>query len=326
LPVQICKVLKVIIVGVKAIRILRSAPVPELIEEDVPQPKPPGGELLIRVCAAGVTPTELLWYPTSHTKTGEARSRAVPGHEFSGVVAALGANVSDFAAGQQVYGINDWFADGATAEYCITQPSYVAPKPPRLTHEEAASVPIGALTAWQGLFDHARLQAGERVLVQGGAGAVGVFAIQLARERGAHVIATASGSNVRFVSQLGVEQAIDYRAGRFEDGVQPVDVVFDCVGGETLRRSWAVLKPGGRMITIAAGSEQTSEERVKQAFFIVEPNQKQLTEISGLLESGRLHTVVDAVVPFGQAAAAYVGNVKRQGRGKVVVAVESPIG
>jgi NADPH:quinone reductase-like Zn-dependent oxidoreductase len=308
---------------VKAIRILRSAPVPELIEEDIPQPKPGPGDLLIRVCAAGVTPTELLWYPTSRTKAGEERSRAVPGHEFSGIVAALGADVSGFAAGQPVYGMSDWFSEGATAEYCVTQPSYVAPKPPRLTHEEAASVPIGALTAWQGLFDHAHLQAGERVLVQGGAGAVGIFVIQLARYRGAHVIATASGKNIQFVSQLGAGQAIDYRAGRFEDGVQPVDVVFDCVGGDTLQRSWAVLKPGGRMVTIAAGSEQVSEERVKRAFFIVEPNQKQLTEISGLLESGRLRTVVDTVVPFAQAASAYTGNIKRQGRGKVVVAVQS---
>jgi NADPH:quinone reductase-like Zn-dependent oxidoreductase len=158
--------------------------------------------------------------------------------------------------------------------------------------------------------------------VQGGAGAVGIFAIQLARYCGAHVIATASGHNLQFVSGLGAEQVIDYRAVPFENSLQPLDVVFDCVGGETLQRSWAVLKPAGRMVTIAAGSGEAGEERVKRAFFIVEAKQKQLTEISGLLESGRLRTVVDTVVPFAQAAAAYTGQIQKQGRGKVVVAVQ----
>ena len=138
-----------------------------------------------------------IWYPTSHTKTGEKRTAAVPGHEFSGVIAALGADVEGFEVGREVYGMNDWFADGATAEYCLAQPAAVAPKPPRLTHIEAASVPIAALTAWQGLVERARLQPGESVLIHGGAGAVGLFAVQLARLRGAHVIATASAARRR---------------------------------------------------------------------------------------------------------------------------------
>ena len=174
-----------------------------LIEANVPQPEPGRGELLVRVYAAGVTPTELLWYPTTHAKNGERRSRAVPGHEFSGVIAAVGEGTVGFDIGQAVYGMNDWFADGALAEYCITQPPSVARKPSRVTHVEAASVPIGALTAWQGLFDRAQLQAGEHVLVHGGAGAVGLFAIQLARLRGVHVTATVSARNLALVSQLG---------------------------------------------------------------------------------------------------------------------------
>ena len=230
----------------KTMRLSDSKQAPVLVEEDVPQPHPRRGELLIRVYAAGVTPTELLWYPTTHGKDGEKRSRAVPGHEFSGVIAAAGEDAAGFDLGQEVYGMNDWFSDGAMAEYCITQPASVAQKPPRLTHIEAASVPIGALTAWQGLFDRARLQAGERVLVHGGAGAVGIFAIQLARFYGAHVTATASARNLEFVSQLGAEQVIDYQAARFEENVREMDVVFDTVGGETLRRSWGVLKPGGK--------------------------------------------------------------------------------
>ena len=306
----------------RRMRLSDSAQAPVLIEEHVPQPQPQRGELLVRVYAAGVTPTELLWYPTTHTKDGEKRRRAVPGHEFSGVIAAVGEDTVDFDLDQEVYGMNDWFADGAMAEYCITQPTSVAQKPPSVTHVEAASVPIGALTAWQGLFDRARLQAGEHVLVHGGAGAVGIFAVQLARFRGARVTATESARNLAFVTGLGAEQVIDYRAVPFEEIVSGMDVVFDTVGGATLRRSWGVLKPSGRMITIAADSETTTDTRVQQAFFIVEPNREQLIRIGELLESGALHPVVDAVLPLTQASAAYTGAVReRRGRGKLVVTV-----
>ena len=306
----------------KAMRLADSGATAVLVEENVPQPQPGRGELLIQVHAAGVTSKELLWYPTTHKKSGERRSRAVPGHEFSGVVAAVGKDTAGFDVGQEVYGLNDWFSDGATAEYCITEPSSIAQKPTGLTHVEAASVPIGALTAWQGLFDRARLQAGERVLVHGGAGAVGLFAIQLARVHGAHVVSTASARNLAFVSGLGAEQVFDYQAMRFDEKLSEIDVVFDTVGGETLQRSWGVLKPGGRMITIAAESEATADDRVKQAFFIVEPNHEQLTRIGKLLETRRLQTVVDAVLPLAQASVAYTGAVKeRRGRGKLVIAV-----
>jgi NADPH:quinone reductase-like Zn-dependent oxidoreductase len=306
----------------KAMRLADSGATPVLVEENVPQPQPGRGELLIQVHAAGVTSKELLWYPTTHKRGGERRSRAIPGHEFSGVVAAVGKDTVGFDVGQEVYGMNDWFSDGATAEYCITQSNSVARKPVGLTHIEAASVPIGALTAWQGLFDRARLQAGERVLVHGGAGTVGIFAIQLARFHGARVMSTASAQNLAFVSGLGAEQVFDYRATRFDEKLSEIDVVFDTVGGETLQRSWGVLKPGGRMITIAAESEAATSDRVRQAFFIVEPNQEQLTRIGVLLETRRLQTVVDAVLPLAQASVAYTGEVKeRRGRGKLVIAV-----
>jgi NADPH:quinone reductase-like Zn-dependent oxidoreductase len=299
---------------------------PALIEDNAPQPQPQRGELLIRVHAAGVTPTEPLWYPTTHTKDGEKRSGAIPGHEFSGVIADVGGEIVGFEVGEEVYGMNDWFADGAMAEYCVTQPSSVARKPSRLSHVEAASVPIGALTAWQGLYDRAGLQAGEHVLVHGGAGAVGLFAIQLARLRGARITTTVSPRNFDLVTELGAEQVIDYRSSHFEEKVSGMDVVFDTVGGETLQRSWSVLKPGGTMITIAADAETTTDDRVKQAFFIVEPNQEQLTRVGELLESGKLRPMVDAVLPMSQAAAAYGGEVKdRRGRGKVVVTVAQEV-
>jgi len=308
---------------VKALRVSESGEAPVVLDHDAPEPQPRPDEVLVRVHAAGVTPTELAWYPTSHDRAGEKRSRAILGHEFSGVVAAVGSDAAGFAPGEEVYGLNDWFADGAIAEYCATQPSSIARKPARLTHVEAASVPIGALTAWQGLFDRARLREREHVLVHGGAGSVGIFAIQLARLHGARITATASAWNLELVTSLGAGRAIDYRAGSFVDAVSGMDVVLDTVGGDTLRRSWDVLRPGGRMVTVAAESEADADPRVKQAFFIVEPSREQLERIGRLLESGELETVVGAVLPLSRASAAYTG--ARPRRGKTVVTVADAV-
>ncbi len=295
----------------KSWRLTGSAQHAELVETDLPQPKPHEGEVLVRVHAAGITPTEVLWSPTWQMKNGEKRIGAIPSHEFSGVIAETG---------EEIFGMNDWFADGALAEYCVTQSAWIARKPQHLTHAEAASFPIGALTAWQGLFDRAKLQPGERVLIHGGAGSVGIFAIQLAHSRGAHVITTVSARNSEFVTELGANEVIDYKATPFEDKAPDMDVVFDTVGGDTLRRSWDVLKPNGRLVTIAASAETPPDERTKQAFFIVEPNRQQLLEMIG-----NLRPVVDTVLPFSQASDAYTGNVKKKGRGKLVVAVSRPI-
>ena len=295
---------------------------PVLIPATVPRPEPGDGELLVCVRAAGVTPTELLWYPTTHTKHGDRRTSAVPGHEFSGVIAALGKGAQDFYLGEEIYGMNDWFADGATAEFCLTQPQNIARKPRSLSHECAATVPIGALTAWQGLFDRAKMRSGEHVLIHGAAGALGLFAVQLAHLHGAHVIATSSADDVNFVKQLGADEVIDYETSRFEDQIGSVDVVFDGVGGETLDRSWSVLKPGGRMVTIAADSESTKDQRVKDAFFIVEPNQQQLNVVAKLLDCGTLRAFVSAVLPLEEASIAYSRGVRnKRSYGKVVIAV-----
>lgn len=239
-----------------------------IVPAEVTQPQPGPGELLISVCAAGVTPSELRWYPTTHQQSGGKRTGAVPGHEFSGVVEACGQGVGELEVRQEVFGMNDWFTDGATAAYCTAPFSSVVPKPARLTHIDAASVPIGALTAWQGLFERAQMKSGERVLVHGGAGAVGVFVVQLAKLHGAQVVATASGANLDFVAERWAEQVIDCKTSRFEEIARDFDVVFDTVGGETLERSWGVLKPNGRMVTIASGGEVSSEGRIKDAFFI----------------------------------------------------------
>jgi NADPH:quinone reductase-like Zn-dependent oxidoreductase len=307
-----------------------------LAPAELPQPKPSPGEVLIRVHAAGVTPTELMWSPTTQTKDGGQRKGAVPGHEFSGTIAALGSDVKSLQVADEVYGMNDWFADGATAEFCVTVPSSIAPKPKSLSHQEAATVHIGALTAWQGLFDRAKLQRGERVLIHGAAGAVGIFAVQLARRAGAHVIATASAADIAFLRQLGAREVIDYRGERFEQKAINIDVVFDAVGDDTLARSWQVLKPNGRLVTIAASSEsasdsrasdsRTSDLRTKDAFFIVEPEREQLVEVASLIDSGELSTFVGAAVPLEQAGAAYRREIAATGKGKVVVSIPAITG
>jgi len=291
--------------------------------QDATEPQAGPGEILVQVHAAGITPTEALWYPSTHTKAGAPRLNAIPGHEFSGVVAALGAGAAGFSVGQEVFGMNDWFAEGASAEFCVTKPEWIAPKPARLTHIEAASVPIGALTAWQGLYDIAKLKSGDRALIHGGSGSVGVFAIQLARRAGACVLTTASARNKVFLAQLGAEFFIDYKAERFEDLAKDIDVVFDGVGGEILKRSWSVLNTGGRLVTIAADHNGAADARAKQAFFIVEPKQAQLMELAKMLDSGALKPVVDAEIPFDHAPEAYAGAFKANlGRGKMVLRVD----
>ena len=159
----------------KAMRLADSSESPKLVEASIPQPQPGPGEILIRVAAAGTIRTELSWYPNKHDKTGAPRHNAIPAHEFAGTIVALGDGVTDFTLDQHIYGLNDWFAEGALAEYCLTTPNAIAPAPRTLTPAEAATVPISALTAWQGLFDRGHLHPGDRVLVHGAAGSVGLF-------------------------------------------------------------------------------------------------------------------------------------------------------
>ena len=291
---------------------------------EVPTPDPDPGQLLIKVHAAGVIPTELLWYPTKHRENGDPRLHAIPSHEFSGTVAKIADGQAGFAAGDEVYGMNNWFWEGAAAEYCLTVPSSIAIKPKSLTHIEAATVPISALTAWQGLFDRAAVQPRERILVQGGAGAVGLFVVQLAHLHGAHVTATASSEDIPLLQNIGADEVIDYKASNFEDGLVPVDVVFDTVGGSIRERSAAVLSRNGRMISIAAEGDTITDPEARAAYFIVEPNHAQLIEIGRLLDHGHLKTYVKGVVPFKDAGLAYTGAVPGERRsGKFVVEIVS---
>jgi len=299
---------------------LRARGGPEaFVYEETPQPRPGEGEVLVRVHAAGVIHTELSWVPTWTTQTGEPRPfPVIPGHEFSGEIAALGTAVRDVNVGDLVYGLNDWYHDGAQAEYCVARVTDLAHKPSSIDHVHAAATPISALTAWQGLIERAYLAAGQRVLIHGAAGGVGTFAVQLARWRGARVTGTASAANLDFVRRLGADEVIDYRAERFDDVVRDVDVVFDTVGGETLERSWGVLKPGGKLVTVAASGERTSDERIRAAYFIVEPSRTQLAEIARLIDGGALRPIVGAVFPLVEARQAYE---HKPAHGKVVLSV-----
>ena len=295
---------------------------PEMFRyEDTPVPEPADGEVLIAVHASGVMPTELTWKPTWNTPEGAPRPfPIIPGHEFSGVIERLGNGVTGFAQGDAVFGMNDWFRNGAQAEYCLARAADIVAKPSPLDHTLAALTPISALTAWQGLFDHGHLSAGQRVLVHGGAGGVGSFAVQLARRQGAHVISTASTHNLDFVLRLGANEVIDYRATPFETVAHDLDVVLDTVGGETLDRSWSLLKPGGRMVTIAASGEYTSDPRIRDAYFIVDLKADQLAEIARLIAAGEVRPIAGKSFPLEDARKAYE---HKPIRGKSVLVIRS---
>jgi NADPH:quinone reductase-like Zn-dependent oxidoreductase len=290
----------------RAIRLHASGEGGRLVDERVPTPHPGSGEALVRVHAAAITRGELDW-PTD-------RLPAIPSYELSGVVAGVGAGVGGLAAGDEVYALTPFDRDGAAAEFALVPAAVLAPKPGALDHVESAAVPLAALSAWQGLFDHGGLASGERVLVHGAAGGVGSFAVQLARSRGACVVGTASGPGVRTVRDLGADEVVDIRAVRFEDAVDPVDLVFDTAGGDLLARSGAVLRPGGRLVSVA-------EEPADGIFFVVEPGRAQLVELARLADVGELLPVIDSVFPLADAEAAFERVGATGKRGKVVLQV-----
>jgi len=306
----------------KAIYLEKKGGPESLIQGNIPKPNPNAGEVLVKVHATAATPTEFQWFPTFKTKSGDARPfPIVLSHEFSGTLEALGPGADGFKVGDAVYGLNDWFVNGAQADYCVAATSGLAAKPASLGHAQAAVSPISALTAWQGLITKGGLQRGQRVLIHGGAGGVGVFAVQLARWRGAYVTATASASNVEFVRALGADQVIDYRATPFENVMCDVDLVFDGVGGETLERSWPILKPSGKLVTIAAESNKSSEQRVRDAFMLVEANGSELAEIAKLIDSGVLRAFVAETFPLSRAGEAYRRAERGGLRGKIALRV-----
>jgi NADPH:quinone reductase-like Zn-dependent oxidoreductase len=293
--------------SMRAIRLYAPGDPSRLVDERVETPSPGPGEVLVRVHAAAITRNELDW-PAD-------RLPAVPSYELSGIVAAAAADVETPAVGDAVFALADFERDGAAAEYALVPAGLLAPKPRILDHVESAAVPLAALSAWQGLFDHGRLAPEERVLVHGAAGGVGSFAVQLARQRGAHVIGTASTRGVETARELGAAEVVDSTTQRFEEVVDPVDLVFDTAGGDLLERSPAVLREGGRLVTVA---EEPAGDGV---YFVVEPNREELTELARLADAGELRPLIDSVFPLAEARAAFERSMQPGKRGKVVLRV-----
>jgi NADPH:quinone reductase-like Zn-dependent oxidoreductase len=308
----------------KAIRIHKQVDSYVLVYEDVPQPQPAENEVLVRIYASGVTPAELDWGATWKTKTGVERRFPIPGHEMAGIIAQVGEQVTDLKVGQAVFGFNDFDQDGSQAEYAIALPAELATKPTSLTYVQAAAVPLAALTAWQALFDHANLSAGQTILIHGAAGGVGSFAVQLAHWAKAHVVGVDAPWNHDLLLKLGCDQVIDFTTTRFEDVIHDVDVVLDAVGiGDAMDRSWSIVRKGGTLISLAKplSQDQAATYAVKAIFFVVTPNQNQLTRMSELIDAGQLHPLVSKVLSLSQASEAYEH--KKDGRtpGKIVLKV-----
>ena len=292
--------------------VLRAVGGPEqLAHEQVATPAPGPREALVRVHAAALTRDELEW-PVD-------RLPAIPCYELSGVVAALGPGVDGLAVGDEVYGMTAFDRDGVAADYAAIPAELLAPKPRALSHPEAAAVPLAALSAWQGLFDHGGLAAGERVLIHGATGGVGQFATPLAGRHGAHVTATTSTRGVERARELGADVVIDHTAGSWDAGLEPVDLVFDTAGGERLRSSPGVLREGGRLVSVAEEPPQATG--VSSVYFVVEPNRRQLAQIAGLLAGGLAPPAVDSVFTLEDGPSAFERSMATDKRGKVVLDV-----
>ncbi|HEX4520238.1 MAG TPA: NADP-dependent oxidoreductase [Gaiellaceae bacterium] len=280
--------------------------------ETIAVPEPGPGELLVRVHAAALTRDELDW-PTD-------RLPAIPSYEVSGDVAGLGDGVEGFEEGEEVYALTGFDRDGAAAEYTAVAAGLVARKPRSLSHIETAALPLAGLSAWQALFDHGKLESGERVLIHGASGGVGQFATQLALWRGAHVIGTATGEGVAATRALGADEVVDREAANFEE-IDPVDLVFDTVGGDALRRSPTVLRDGGRLVSVAEEPPPDPDRGIVTSYFVVEPNQGQLEELARLADEGALKPAVDSVYPLENGVEAFERLAGPGKRGKVVIAV-----
>jgi NADPH:quinone reductase-like Zn-dependent oxidoreductase len=307
----------------KAVRLHGRGGPEELFFEDVAAPEVRPGDVLVRVRATGITPAELTWDATYQNADGTPRIPSIPGHEVSGVVEKMAPDVTDFRHGDEVYGLADFSRDGAAAEFVAVRAANLALKPRSISHVQAAALPIPALTAWQALFEHAHLDPGQTVLIQGGAGGVGTIAVQLAHWRRARVLATASARDAAFVRSLGADEVIDYHTAGFEDQLRDLDVVLDTIGGETRERSWRVLRKGGVLVTLVSPIPPGVAEQhsVQGIFFVVTADREQLDQIAGLVDAGKLKPVLAEVLPLAQAREAFEHGIAGHAPGKIVLEV-----
>jgi NADPH:quinone reductase-like Zn-dependent oxidoreductase len=291
--------------------------------ESVPVPAPGPGEVLVKVRAAGVGPWDG-WIRAGRSALPQPLPLTL-GSDLSGDIEVVGPDVSDLRVGEQVYGVTNPRFIGAYAEYALASAAMIARKPTSLTYIEAASVPVIAVTAWQGLFDQAQLQAGQTVVIHGAAGNVGAYAVQLARRAGIRVIATAATDDVAFVRELGADRVVDFKTERFEDAAREVDAVLDLVGGETQTRSFPILRHAGRLVsTVSQPDERLARSHgVNSTFFLVDVTSQYLTEIADLIDSGKLRTRVGTAIPLRDAREAHLmlEGLRRPPKGKIVLTV-----
>ncbi|WCD94224.1 NADP-dependent oxidoreductase [Streptomyces sp. HUAS 31] len=282
-----------------------------------PKPAPAGNDVLVEVHASGFTPDELTW-PSSWTdRLGRDRTPSVPGHELAGVVAALGYGTTGLSVGQRVFGLTDWTRDGTLAEYAAVEARNLAPLPGDVDFTVGASLPISGLTAWQGLFQHGRLQAGQSVLVHGAAGGVGSVVTQLAREAGAHVIGTGRAAHRETALDFGAQEFVDLEKDKLED-IGGVNLVFDVFGGDVARQSAGLVQDGGTLVTIAGPPEVRPADGLA-IDFVVEPDRAQLGEIVQRVRDGRLRTNIGTVSSLDNAVAAF--NPTERVKGKTIIRV-----
>jgi NADPH:quinone reductase-like Zn-dependent oxidoreductase len=277
-----------------------------LVYEEAPDPQPAVGDALVQVRAASFTPTELTW-PLWTDRAGHDRAPLIPAHEGSGVV-----------VGDEVYGLIDGYRDGWAAELVAIEAHVLAPKPKTLDFVQAAAIPQAALTSWQALFDHGRLEAGQTVVIHGAGGGVGSMGVQLARWAGAHVVGTGRAGARERVVGLGAERYVDLEQEGWEDEVGRVDLVYDTIGGEVLERSLAVVEPGGVLVTIMF-PPQAHRDDIRIVHFVRNGNGAQLREVARLIDGGQLRPQVGAVYALAEARDAFMAKSTQHIPGKVVL-------
>ena len=301
---------------------LRAHQPDDLRYEQAPDPTPGIGDVLVRVHAASFTPTELGWPSMWVDRAGRDRRPAIPSHEFSGVVTALGYGTTGAAIGDAVYGLTDWYRDGAAAEYIAVEARNLAPKPATLNHSEAAAIPMAGLTALQALFDHGRLAAGQTVLILGAGGGVGTFAVQLARAAGARVLASARAWARELVLGLGADAFVDADRDDVAASARDANLIFDLVGGQAFARAWSSLKDDAVAVSVVeAPAVRTDGRGPRGRFFVVEPNRTQLGELGRRIAARELRPVVGAVMPLAQGRDAFAAKQRGTSPGKTVLQV-----
>ncbi|MFI2363342.1 NADP-dependent oxidoreductase [Promicromonospora sp. NPDC019610] len=284
---------------------------------DRPEPEPAGNDVVVQVHASGFTPGELTWPGTWTDRLGRDRTPSIPGHEVAGVVSALGYGTRGLSVGQRVFGLTDWTRDGTLAEYVAVEARNLAPLPGDVDFTVGASLPISGLTAWQGLFVHGRFEVGQSVLVHGAAGGVGSMAVQLAREAGAYVIGTGRTADRQAALDFGAHDFVDLDNDPLED-VGAVDLAFDMIGGDVQRRSAALVRAGGTLVSIAGPPEARPADGLA-VDFVVEADRAQLGELAQRVRDGRLRTNIAHVASLDEVVAAF--NPTRRARGKTIIRV-----